>query len=84
LEGENSQTYYFGSSTITVGKISEMVEKGYFLESKAHAPGDETVPEPDNDEAVVYEDFFLLLACTCLYIQLWLIFYYISRHNCIS
>jgi hypothetical protein len=23
------------------------------------APGTETVPEPDNDEAMVYEDFFV-------------------------
>jgi hypothetical protein len=27
-DDENSWTYYFGSSTITVGKIKEMVEKG--------------------------------------------------------
>jgi hypothetical protein len=27
-DNENSQTYYFGSSTITIGKIVEMVEKG--------------------------------------------------------
>jgi hypothetical protein len=37
---ENSRTCYFGSSTITVGKIKEMVEKGYFPEGGAHA-GDE-------------------------------------------
>jgi hypothetical protein len=37
-----------------------MAEKGYFSEGKARAPGAETVPEPDNDEAVVYEDFFVV------------------------
>jgi hypothetical protein len=35
-----------------------MVEKDYFLEGEARAPGAETVPEPDNDKAMVYEDFF--------------------------
>jgi hypothetical protein len=58
-DDENSRTYYFGPLTITVGKIKEMVEKGYFMEGKARAPRAETVPEPDNDKAVVYEDFFV-------------------------
>jgi hypothetical protein len=31
----NSRTYYFGPSTITRGKIKEMVEKGYFAEGEA-------------------------------------------------
>jgi hypothetical protein len=65
-DNENSRTYYFGSSTITIDKIKETVEKGYFLEDEAHTPGSETVPDSDNDEAVVYEDFLLLLACPCL------------------
>jgi hypothetical protein len=38
------QACYFGSSTITVGKIKEMEEKGYFLEGEARTPGAETVP----------------------------------------
>jgi hypothetical protein len=46
---ENSRTYYFGSSTITVSKIKEMVEKGYFPKGGVRAPGIETVPEPDDD-----------------------------------
>jgi hypothetical protein len=53
------RTYYFGSSTITIGKINEMKEKRYFAEDEAHAPGAKTVPDPNNDEAVVYEDFFV-------------------------
>jgi hypothetical protein len=56
---ENSRTYYFGSSTITVGKIKYMVQKGYFSEGGAHASGTFTVPKLDDDEAVVYEDFFV-------------------------
>jgi hypothetical protein len=56
---ENSWTYYFRSSTITVSKMIVMVEKGYFLEDGACAPGVKTVLEPDNNEAVVYEDLFV-------------------------
>jgi hypothetical protein len=56
---ENLWTYYFGSSTITIGKIKEMIEKCYFPKDGARAPRAETVPEPDNDEAMVYEDFFI-------------------------
>jgi hypothetical protein len=48
----------FGSSTITVGKIKEMAKKGYFPEDEARAPGVKTVPEPENNRTVVYEDFF--------------------------
>jgi hypothetical protein len=62
-DNENSWTYYFRSSTITVNKIKEMEEKCYFLEDKARAPGAETVPELNNDEAVVYEDFFVAGLC---------------------
>jgi hypothetical protein len=58
-DGEKLRTYYFGSSTITVGKIKEMVEKGYFLEGEARVPGAETVPEPNSNEVMVYEDFFV-------------------------
>jgi hypothetical protein len=53
------QTWYFGSSTITVGKIKKMEERGYFLDDEAHAPGAETVLEPNGDEAVVCEVFFI-------------------------
>jgi hypothetical protein len=56
-DGELSRTYYFGVSTITLGKIKEMVKKGYFAEGEARALGVEVVLEPDHDEAIVYEDF---------------------------
>jgi hypothetical protein len=55
--------YYFGSSTITICKIKEMTEKTYFPEDGAHAPRAEIVSEPDNNEAVVYEDFFVTGLC---------------------
>jgi hypothetical protein len=64
---ENSRTYYFGSSTITIGKIKEMVEKGYFPEGGERSPGMETVSEPDDDEAMVYEDFFTAGLCMPLH-----------------
>jgi hypothetical protein len=49
------QTCYFGSSTITVEKIKEMEEKGYSPEREGRAPGTDIMPEPNGDEAVVYE-----------------------------
>jgi hypothetical protein len=58
-DDDNSRTYYFGPSTITRGKIKEMVEKRYFAEGKAWEPRTETVLEPDDDEAIVYEDLFV-------------------------
>jgi hypothetical protein len=58
-EGAAAHTHYFGSSSITIGKIKEMEEKGYFARDEARAPGAETVPEPRDNEAIVYEDFFV-------------------------
>jgi hypothetical protein len=44
-------------------KNKEMTEKGYFVEGEARAPGAETVPEPDSDEGIVYEEFFVAGLC---------------------
>jgi hypothetical protein len=49
----------FGASTITLSHIKEMVEKGYFVDGEARAPRVEMIPEPDDDEAVVFEEFFV-------------------------
>jgi hypothetical protein len=57
-DDENSQTYNFGASTITMGRIKEMMEKSYFADGDAHTLVAETMSEPENDEAFVYEDFF--------------------------
>jgi heterodisulfide reductase subunit B len=57
LDNEESCMYYFGSSTITVGKIKEIDEKRYFVEDVAQATGAKTVVEPNNDEAMGYEFF---------------------------
>jgi hypothetical protein len=68
-DDENSRTYVFRASTTTLGRIKEMVKKGTFADGEAHAPGAESVLEPNYDEAVVYEDF-LLPVCACLRISL--------------
>jgi hypothetical protein len=57
------RTCYFRSSTITISKIKEMEEKCYFPEGEAHTPGNEIVPEPNGDEAIVYEDLFIASLC---------------------
>jgi hypothetical protein len=46
-----------GASTITLARIREMAEKGYFMEGEAHPVGEETTLEPQDDEAVIFEDF---------------------------
>jgi hypothetical protein len=51
--------YYFGSLTITISKIKEIEDKGYFPKYEARAPGAKTMLEPNNDKAVVYEKFFV-------------------------
>jgi hypothetical protein len=53
------QMCYFRSSTITVGKVKEMEERSYFPKGEAHAPRAETMLEPNGDEAIIYEDFFI-------------------------
>jgi hypothetical protein len=50
-------------STITIGKIKEMVEKDYFPKGGAHVPGAKIMLEPNSDEAMVYEDFFVAGFC---------------------
>jgi hypothetical protein len=59
-DDENSWTYNFGASTITIGQIKEMVETWYFVDGEAHASGTKAVPESDADEAIIYEDFFVV------------------------
>jgi hypothetical protein len=58
-EGAAMHTHYFGALAITMGKIKEMEEKGYFAKDEAHASGAKTVSEPHNDEAMVFKDFFV-------------------------
>jgi hypothetical protein len=37
-----------------------MIDMGYFTEGMGREPGEETVPEPHPDEAVVFEEFFTI------------------------
>jgi hypothetical protein len=46
--------------TITVSRIRGMIDRGYFTEGMGREPGEETVPEPHPDEAVVFEEFFTI------------------------
>ena len=49
-----SHSYWFGPSTITVSRIREMSDLRYFVEGDARAPGEEVVPNPADDEAIVF------------------------------
>jgi hypothetical protein len=59
-EGSRTQSYFFGPSTVTVSRIRGMIDCGYFAEGMAHEPREETVLEPNSDEAVVFEEFFTI------------------------
>jgi hypothetical protein len=52
--GSHTRSYYFGPSTVTVTQNHEMLDQGYFTEGGAHAPGEETISEPENNEVVVF------------------------------
>jgi hypothetical protein len=58
-EGSRSQSFYFGPSTVTVSQIRGMIDNGYFDESMGREPGEETVPKPNANEVVVFEEFLL-------------------------
>jgi hypothetical protein len=56
---EALRNYYFGPSTITVSHIWEMGDLRYFAEGDVHELREETVPEPADHEAIVFEEFFV-------------------------
>jgi hypothetical protein len=51
-------SFLFGPSSITVSRVHEIINIGYFAEGMGRERGEETVPEPHPDEAVVFEEFF--------------------------
>jgi hypothetical protein len=55
----DTHTYCFGSSTVMMGRIREMVALKYFAEGDGRAPGEETVSKPEEDKVVVFEHFFI-------------------------
>jgi hypothetical protein len=56
--GSCTHSCNFSPSTITVSRMREMIEQGYFAEAGARAPGEETLPEPENDEVIVLRIFY--------------------------
>jgi hypothetical protein len=59
-EGSCTHSYYFGPLTIIVCRIWEMIDQEYFIEGGARASGEETIPEPDSDKDVIFEEFFTI------------------------
>jgi hypothetical protein len=55
-----SVSYDFGRSTVARARITSLENSThYFLEGFAWAPDMESVPDPKENEAVVFEDFFI-------------------------
>jgi hypothetical protein len=57
-DGACSRSFFFGPSTVIVSQIRGMIDSGYFAKSLSREPGEETIPEPNPNEAVVFEEFF--------------------------
>jgi hypothetical protein len=57
-EGSCTRSYYYGPSTVTVSCVRKMVDRGYFADGMAHVLGEETISEPNDNEVVVFEEFF--------------------------
>jgi hypothetical protein len=55
---ELAQSYDFEMSSVTVGRIRQLESLRYFAKGSAREPREEAVPEPNNDEAIVFEEFF--------------------------
>jgi hypothetical protein len=56
---EHAQSYDFGVSSVIVGHIRQLETLRYFVDGSAHEPGEETLLEPNTDEVVVFEEFFV-------------------------
>jgi hypothetical protein len=56
---EESRSYVFGPSTVMVSRIREMPSLHYFVEGDVLVPREEVVPESTDDEAAVFEEFFM-------------------------
>jgi hypothetical protein len=79
-DDENSQTYYFGASTITLSKINKMVEMGYFVEGEARVTGRKWSRSLIMTKPLVMRTFSSLdYACLC--ILLWVASCYNCRQN---
>ncbi|TVU01624.1 hypothetical protein EJB05_52927, partial [Eragrostis curvula] len=52
------KTYRLKPSLVNAAEIANYVERGYFEAGKARPPGDEVVPQPRPNEAVVFRDYY--------------------------
>jgi hypothetical protein len=44
--------------TVIVSRIQKMIDQRYFTEGGSRASGEETILEPENDEAIILKEFF--------------------------
>jgi hypothetical protein len=56
---DGSRSFLFRPSIVIVSHIHGMIDNGYFAEGIGREPGEETVLEPQPDEVVVFEEFFI-------------------------
>ncbi|TVU03794.1 hypothetical protein EJB05_50641, partial [Eragrostis curvula] len=52
------KTFRLKPSLVNAAEIAKYVERGYFEAGKARPPGDEVVPQPRLNEAVVFRDYY--------------------------
>jgi hypothetical protein len=55
---ELAWSYVFVAYSVTMGRIRQLESLGYFAEGSAREPWEETVPEPNTDDAIVFKEFF--------------------------
>jgi hypothetical protein len=56
---ECERSYDFRPSTITVSHIRQLEALGYFIKVSVRETGEEVVPDPGDDKAIVFEEFFV-------------------------
>jgi hypothetical protein len=56
---DGSRSFLFRPSIVIVSHIHGMIDNGYFAEGIGREPGEENVLEPQPDEVVVFEEFFI-------------------------
>ncbi|TVU21138.1 hypothetical protein EJB05_30758, partial [Eragrostis curvula] len=52
------KTYRLNRSRVDEAELAMYVERGYFEAGRARYPGDEEIPQPKPNEAVVFRDYF--------------------------
>ncbi|TVT98686.1 hypothetical protein EJB05_55994, partial [Eragrostis curvula] len=54
----SDKTYRLNRSRVDEAELAMYVERGYFEAGRACCPGDEEIPQPKPNEAVVFRDYF--------------------------